>query len=357
MPTTPIQWDFIIDKILQEQCVLILGPEVNLMPDSSITCQEALLNYLDVENSDIFTRYYPDDEFFLFDEPYKRTLACHKIKSFYENIVPNGMLSKLVQIPFHIYLSVSPDQLLQKAFTAREFNYQSGYYKKNKLPQDISSPRKENPLVYNVFGSILSEESIILTHDDLYDYFKSIFAQRSMPEKLKIELRNVKNFIFLGIPFDKWYMQLLLRELEIHNRNYEFIRYAANQSINPSLQTYCHEQFRISFISNNLPQFIDALYDRFTQEQLRQATSTESSLIQKAQTLIANGQLSEAIDIAEDLLEGTPLQDDITHLAGRYRRFRKKTEKGMLSSAEQSIQESLISDSLQQLLNEAQDLD
>jgi hypothetical protein len=224
--TIKLEWDFFIDKIIEEKCVLVLGPDVFLRPDGQ-SQHSALMTDLDVNNNPLVRRYYDDDDFFLFDELHKRTLICHKIKRFYNEQEPLEDLMKLSEIPFHIILTVTPDKILHKAFDKNNFSYQTGFYKKNREPQPIKSPTRSLPLIYNLFGSIDNEESLILTHNDLYDYFKSIFSHKSMPDKLKSQLSEIKNIIFLGVPFDKWYMQLLLRELDIHQYNYGFTRFAA----------------------------------------------------------------------------------------------------------------------------------
>jgi hypothetical protein len=354
--TQSIQWDFIADKIRHEQCVLVLGPEVYAHAGNGTSTKEALLKHLDIDNNPNIHQYYPEDEFFLFDESYKRTLVCHQIKSFYDGLKPNDDLLKLAQIPFHIYLTITPDRLLQQAFDEQSFNYQSGFYKRNKEPQLIKSPSRKDPLVYNVFGSVQSEESIILSHDDLFDYFKSIFAQQSMPEKLKLQLQDVKNFIFLGLPFDRWYMHLLLRELEIHNKRYEFTRFAASQSVTSELSTFCLDQFQIQFISKNIQEFIQELHQQFGEAELRQPETDAGGGIGRAKNFLAQGELEKAIEELEDLLEGTDLQDDILQIAGRFSKYQRRVMRGLLSSEDQSLQENNLSNDLLTLIGEAQKL-
>lgn len=351
-----IQWDFIADKILKEQCVLVLGPEVFTVSGMGHSCKEALLNYLDVPNNPNIYRYYPDDEFFLFDQSYKRTLTCHQIRSFYQDQRPNADLLTLARIPFHIYLTVTPDSLLQQAFDEQSFKYQSGFYKRNEAPLVIKPPSKKNPLVYNVFGSVESEESIILSHNDLYDYFKSIFAQQSMPEKLKIHLQEIKNFIFLGVPFDKWYMQLLLRELEIHNQHYEFTRYAAGQSANEELTTFCLDQFQIQFISQNISGFIEELISQFPKEDLRHPEADVRKGTARAKKLLANGDLEQAIEEIGHCTKGTRLQEDIARLTGRFGRFQRRVFRGILREDEKLVQENSISNDLLNIISAAEKL-
>jgi len=351
--TKPIQWDFITDKIRQEQCVLVAGPELFRVSPEGESCKEALIKDLDLPNNPNVYRHYPDDEFFLFDDAYKRTLLCHQIKSFYEKLKPTPSLDLLAQIPLHIYLSVSPGKMLQQSFDKQSFAYQSGYYVPHKEPNIIKSPSRENPLVYNAFGSVESEESILLTHDDLFSYFKSIFAQRSMPEQLKIQLREIKNFIFLGVPFDKWYMQLLMRELEIHNRQYEFTRFAAGQSNGEKLEAFCLDQFRIHYISYDIPGFIKALHSRFAPDELRQPSEEGASALGRARQYIQKGELEAAIDLMVELTEDTGLEDDLLQLAGRYRKHKKRVTRGILSPQDQQLQENQLTNTLLEVMEEA----
>lgn len=349
---TPLQWDFIVEKIRQEQCVLVLGPEAYRSIDQE-AIQASLLQHLDIKHNPNVYKYYPNDEFYLFEERYKRTLVCHQIKSFYQNLPTPSNLEKLAKLPFHLYLTVTPDQCLQKAFELHSFNYQTGYYKRNKNLQIIKSPNKKMPLLYNAFGSIESEESMILSHDDLFDYFKSIFAQQSMPDKLKIQLQDMKNFIFLGVSFEKWYMQLLLRELEIHNRQYEFIRYAAGQGTSNELSSFCLEQFQIQFVSRNITEFIDQLLEHFPAEALRQPSSGDDTVINRARKLVAKGRLQEAIEEVEDELEDTDLQDQVLQISGRYGKLKRRIRKGVLREEEKLVQENMLADDLLTLLQEA----
>lgn len=354
--TEPIQWDFIADKIRQEQCVLVAGPELFKLTPNGESCHKALLKHLDLPNNPYVYRHYADDEFFLFDDAYKRTLLCHQIKSFYDKLEPTPSLELLAQIPLHIYLTVSPGQLLQRSFDHQSFSHQSGYYVPHKEPHIIKSPSREYPLIYNAFGSVESEESILLTHDDLFGYFKSIFAQRSMPEQLKIQLREIKNFIFLGVPFDKWYVQLLMRELEIHNRQYEFTRFAAGQHTSNTLETFCLDQFRIQYISYDIPGFIETLYSQFSPQELRQPSKEGTSVLDRTRTHIKKGEIETAIDLMVEFAEDTDLEDDLLQLAGRYRKHKKRVTRGILSSQDQQLQENQLTSTLLELTSEAKKL-
>jgi hypothetical protein len=351
--TTSFKWEFILDKIKEEQCLLVLGPEAYTDPNGQ-PWQDKLRHHLQPGNNPLVQRYYEDDDFFLFDELSKQTLICHEIKSFYSQAKPGEALRKLAEIPFHVIFTVTPDKLLNRAFEEQGFPFQFGYYKKNKEPQDIRTPARQNPLLYNLFGCLDSEESLILTHNDLYDYFKSIFARKSMPQLLKDQLHQIRNVLFLGVPFDKWYMQLLLRELEIHNAGYAFLRFAANQSLSGDIQTFCTEQFKINFIFDGketgqqvISDFITELHRRCQAAGLvRQSGEAARSNTDKIRRCVAEDQLDNALDLLEDATQGSKLQDEVLNLAGRFRNFQRRSRNNLLRPEEADYQRSTISDEI-----------
>jgi len=352
--TVAIDWSFILDKLRREQCLLVLGPEAYTGADG-ITHREQLLRQLDIGNNPNIVRHYADDDLFLFDQPYKRTLVCHQIQSFYEQAQPSETLRMIAEIPFNIILTVTPDGTLAKAFEAAELPYQFGYYKKDKDPQPVKKATKQLPLIYNTFGYVESEESIVLTHNDLYDYFKSIFAHRSMPEELKTQLREVKNIIFLGVPFEKWYMQLLLRELEIHRQEYAFIRFAANQTLSDEERALCVDQFQINFVARNLTEFVRELHRQCADKGLlRSADSGEDSRPQQIRRLVSNAKLDEAIEMLREITPPGDLADEVSGLAGRYRRYKLKESQGVLYEQDKDVQYNQISTSLLDLLKEVE---
>ena len=340
--TLQLDWNYFLDKIESEQCVIVLGPQAFLNEDNT-PYQDNLIEHLDIPNNPNVYRYYPDEGFFLFDDLYKRTLICHQIKSYYKDLAPPAIVSKLMEIPFHVILTVTPDLFLTQTADKQGFEYQFGYYKKNQNPQSIKNPSRELPLIYNVFGCVNYEESIILTHDDLYDYFKSIFVRKSMPDKLKALLADVRNFIFLGIPFEKWYMQLLMRELEIHKQQYQFTRFAANQVSSDEVKTFCFEQFKINFVANDITSFIEEAHKRCKERGiLRMAGEKAETEAGRIRNYISMGDYDEAIDLLEELVEDTELEDESNKLAGRYRKFKKRVMNNVLYEDQREVQEAKI---------------
>ena len=349
-----IEWNAIVGKIRKGKSILILGPGAYLS-DSGKTLHEEFIAELDIPNNTRIQRYYEDDNFFLFKAGGGKAFTSEKLEDFYRQKEPNSLLQKLVKIPFHVTMTVTPDKLLPQAFDQEGFKYQFDHYKKLHEPAAIQKPTKELPLIYNLLGCIEDEESLILTHNDLYDYFKSIFARKSMPDKLKLALRNkeINCFIFLGVPFEKWYMQMLLRELEIHRNQEDFIRYAANTTLTNDVKSFCTEQFTIQFVENNVAGFINTLYQHCEAageiREKGQATPWEN-----IRSLVGNGDLRKALDTFSGHVKDTELADEATGISGRFRRFERKKRNGVMDSRDIPVQENQIAADLLELINEAE---
>jgi hypothetical protein len=355
--TTPIDWEFLIDNIRDQKCILILGPEA-FVDENGISAHSRLQQYLDLPNNELVLRYYEGDDFVLFQNTPNRTRLCHKVKKFYQSEMVDNSLNILSQIPFHVFLTVTPDTLLCSAFENSGFSFQHGFYKKNTDPQEIIKPSKDKPLIYNLFGCIKDEESLILSHNDLYDYFKSIFKRQSMPKLLKDELSKILNIIFLGVPFEKWYFQLLLRELEIHNEASVFTRFAANQSVSDDLSTFCFEQFNINFVDKNIPDFILELHRRCAEANLlREKTEGEINYLGRAKDYLAKAHIDKVLNLLSDkFIDNSDLKDDLDLLVIRNGRLKKRANSGQSTQEFINTEEAQIAAALFELIKQAESI-
>ena len=210
-PNMPIDWESIADSIGNENSILIMGPGAYLGADGQ-SLPDQLLASLNVPNNKRIHKYYPQDDLFLFKRGGGRIATCKQINRFYDSQKPGELLEKLAQIPFHIVINTTPDRLLTDAFSKQGFRYTFDHYKKKHEPSTLAKPSKDQPLIYNLLGSVEDADSLILTHTDLFDYFKSIFEDQSLPEVITNALpnRSIDTLLFLGVPFDKWYIRLIL---------------------------------------------------------------------------------------------------------------------------------------------------
>ena len=356
-----IDWDFILETIKNEKCILFIGPEI-FKNDQGHSLEDQVADYIKVGTNSDIQSFYPKDGLFLFTSGTKKTKSYYKLKSFFNQDFQqaSNIYNKLAQIPFHFIISITPDNLCYNTFQKEGMKInQDFYWKKQPSNTNLKTPNRKNPLIYNMFGSIEQQESMVLTHDDLFDYFESIFKENSMPEKLKLNIKNADNFIFLGLDFEKWYMQLLLRILYLHNDQYEFMRYAANQHIDEKIKTFCFQQFKIEFIPSKINGFVDSLYEKcVSRDLIRTKGEQQESPIEQFTNWLSADKVDEALQgfkaFLEDLGEkGMELLEDLTLLISKHRRLQRKVNEDIIRVDDATIEDNKIRRSLLDLLKEA----
>ena len=117
-------WEPITQRIEEEKCILILGPDI--VPSETVSLNEQLKSHLEKEEHDGL-KYYTDDKFFSFADETDKEYAFYDVQKFYEKLQPNEIHRKIAEIPFHLIISVSPDLLLKKTFDDKKLDYTFDY--------------------------------------------------------------------------------------------------------------------------------------------------------------------------------------------------------------------------------------
>lgn len=359
-----MNWELTIDTIQSGKCILFLGPEL-FTTKSGKRLDELLLDYLKVAEDDQVRVY--EDGLFFFQNPTHRTLIAYKIRKFFEaqnNADAQQLFDQIAQIPFHFIISITPDHLLERTFTNKEFKHKSAFYfKKDVNERDIPVPKPENPLIYNMLGSVEYPESLILNHNDLFDYLESVFEGNKLSNTLRDHiLSGTQSILFLGVPFERWYMQLIMRMLDLHN-NKNFLRFADSQNLSEKIKVFGEDEFYINFISNNIPEFIDEIYQRCqTKGLLRTTEKVKTSIVENLINQFKGGKLEELFEPFEEWLErlgkrGEHLLVDLDKLMSRYRRHERKKNQGVVNYENASVTDEQINSAMLTLLNQAKQLE
>lgn len=206
-----IAWEVIMDSIQDSKAILIIGGEIfnHNGKNLDVLLREAVGSH---------AKAYADGLFHF--KGGGLILSYSAIKRFYNQSFEHvsKVLDKITQIPFHIIFSATPDDQIRQAFIRQKLPFSYDFYFKRQPAKAMPEITASKPLLYNLFGDLKERNSLVLTYDDLFDYFTSTSEGNSMSSLLKSEIRGANNFIFIGLPFDKWYVRLLLRVLEQHTQ-------------------------------------------------------------------------------------------------------------------------------------------
>jgi hypothetical protein len=224
--------------------------------------------------------YYENDELFLFPDAIAKSRVYYQLKAFYQQDFQRELYGQVARLPLKLFINASPDRFL--ANTLGEGKHHFAYFHKTDPQDNVPKPDLEKPLVYNLLGALEEEEeSLLMTHDDLYEFLEAMLARQRLPRKLTDEIFAARSLIFLGFRFDKWYVQLLLRLLKVHDVRSRFARYATEQRFNADTLSICEEQFKIEFIGQDIDGFLAELYQRCEAENLLRELGTPTQTPQE----------------------------------------------------------------------------
>jgi hypothetical protein len=263
------------------------------------------------------------------------------------------------------------DNVLTRVFDQLGFEYQSDFYFKHRKAQEkFEKPNRNKPLVYNLLGNIEEPESLILTHSDFFDYLDSVFKSNSMNQELKDELEKAERYIFLGLPYEKWYFQMLLRVLSLHSDKLKEIeRTALKEFEDPRLHEIYTEEFKLDFIPTNTESFIDELFHRCDKEGILKPMPridlAEANLrllsLNDIRELVGGAELIDAmrhlkVFIDQRKAKSSKISNDLVVLRNRLNLLKQREIRGTIYPQDFSVEWNQIVEKLLELINQVENL-
>ncbi|MCU0470764.1 MAG: TIR domain-containing protein [Arcicella sp.] len=272
-----IEWDKIITQIKNQKCVLVIGPDLVNYPNNQSLFQllcESINQETDLQNHvESSLKHGFEHEELLQLKPYAQSdLIYDFLEKFYDSRNEfDAPYQQISQLPFHLIISLLPDKRLQNVFketgTAYDFDYFSRITGQDK-PDLKQNPTKEKPLIYNIMG-VLDREEAVLTFDDMFQYLQNILfnTPSSLPTKLLRAFDNASSFLFLGVHFEKWYMQVLLRLFLPNDKNRRLKYSLLRDEQNHDSYTFFAQRLELDFLPVEPQDFLNELHKRFKEKE------------------------------------------------------------------------------------------
>ena len=306
-------WDDLLKNIREQRAVLLLGH--NFLPGTRDQLNATFSEKTDVD----LQHYYMRDGLFLFRDSESKTNAQEVASGFYQNHPPKEeMLRKIVEMPFRLMVSSNPDKFLVDEFARYRQNLQFDYFSSNNKEHEyeLERPSIENPLLYNVCGSVEDPESLILDYDDLYKMLRDLLTDLKVPNEIRLPLQKTTTYFFLGFHFERWYTQLLLRYLNMADD--QFTNRSRNYVLNttfmdPEMERFFLQQFNIKYIGADWS-FFEELHRRFSEkypEHLRKLVDELSPTATTISQLVAKGEFGTAFTLLNSFSEQLDSDDQM----------------------------------------------
>jgi hypothetical protein len=346
----------IVAGLKERNCIFFLGPGLALNKEGG-PLQAGLIHYFKEKKLEI-------------EEDLDNLYSCKKqaktrahvfIKEYYrDNGQLNDMLKQLARIPCHLYISINPDLFMKQALEGYGVKHEFQYYVKDQPPAEVTNPTAENPLLYNLFGSIENQQSLVFSYEDLIQYLFSIIRDFKLPQNLRSNLEHSLYFIFLGFDFEKWYLKLLLKLFLLDETKLP-IAAESGTGTQDKLRTFYVGHYGLEFVEHNVGEYIKSLYDECDKQNLLRALkeNTQPSIQEEIKVLINNDEIEEALDrlykaleqMGEEFFAGKDenKQDILNELdiqVGKLSRSEKQLRKGLISEEEAGIEKNKITDAL-----------
>ena len=310
----------IIDEIDNESCILVMGPEFYFLSENDEEDVKSIQDYLAnevIKEED--KRYLTEEGLFYCTNENQNTDILIEIRKYYGGLKPNAFYEKIAKIPFNLYISLSPDTLLDKVFGDLKFDRQFAAYAPGLNTNNIedfkglAKPTKANPLIYNLMGKHTTKDSIVFTYETLFTYMYYMFKQEEDPAKKHIRecFSNANYFLFLGFRFDKWYLKLLFFLFKRgfiasdqyspdggFNRKKKFALLFKKPNVSDNILEYYKNEFQFNFLAGSQFEFINRFYEVCEQRKLiRTKEDTADLEVLELRNRIQEGKTAEAIKV------------------------------------------------------------
>jgi hypothetical protein len=261
-----IDWDSLLTEIQMGQCIVVVGTELVNLPDNK-SLFELLIHYLKsvprVKDQIETNYFFEHEELLLLNSKLARTWIDIEIKKFLaerkEFIEPFRMLS---QLPFSVILSFHWNTALFDSFRRikrkSEFLYS---YKFEQFSPVSKYPNAEEPWIYNLLGNS-DKSDVVLTFDDMFVYLQNILGKDTLPSALKTKLIEARSVLFLGVHFDKWYMQMLLRVL-FPNEGERRVQYTLGSTASKETTAFIARRLKMEALDVEPMELLAEIYTQF----------------------------------------------------------------------------------------------
>ncbi|MEO1259689.1 MAG: hypothetical protein AAFZ15_12870 [Bacteroidota bacterium] len=259
-----IDWDDLIKSIKKRKCVLFLGPG-GFSDPNGIPLQKALRKYLfNWESRDQYIENFYRRDGFLSLKPgsKSRRKVVDQVRDFYKQPFPETeeLFKELAKVKLPLIVSLMPDDLLAETFRQNGVNNLSVHYSKDRpQAEELKELPNDRTVIYRFLGHLdEQDEGLILTYEDFYAFMDGIGSGEDLDIAVREAMQQAEYLLMAGLPYDKWYTQLLIRCLQKHAENCDSDRYAAGYR-HKKTEVFYRDFFNITFVDDEVSSFIQRL--------------------------------------------------------------------------------------------------
>lgn len=352
-----INWNFLLDNLEDGRCILCVGPDIFTEPGSP-RFEQRLAEFLRNHADELRITVY-ENGWFHYRKGTNKSTVRKKLNEFFEassNPYAVRILEDLSHLPFEVVISFSPDYLVKKSFSKIRPKTQFRSFLRDKPCEFVIAPTVDSPLIFNMLGELSQGDTLVLTYQDTFNYLESFFTGKRLPDQLEERMKEAEHFLFLGMPFDRWYTHLFMSIINSYvdqrkDKDESVHRLAAN----PFLSTYdinlSSEQYALTFIQEDIGAFAKELRQKCSEKNLLvQGMRMPSNEFEVWRDGIHSGDTESVKTILDAMLETCQRdyprkKNEASLLKNRYHSFLTELAKGGFEThkAQRSAESQIIS--------------
>jgi|GEM_PF-5605211 len=262
MPIHPL----LLNALKNQKCVLVLGHDALQLPSEKKYYQEVLQKVAATFEED--TSYKKDEEF-MYVAPTVEKQVYEYIAKEYQKLPAPTMYDKLAAIPFFMLLNTSPDVYLKNSFESKKpdgFQFVYDYYQAQVNPTPVPKTNNDAPLLYNLFGTVELPTTLVFSYNKLFGYMDSLIGQKyKLHASMTAQIADAESIVFVGLPFNRIYLNMIFWLLGLQSMQYK--KFASGVHY-PETSEFVKKQFTVSFVNENIAEFIEELYEECKSENI-----------------------------------------------------------------------------------------
>lgn len=351
MPLQDSNLDLCVNYLSEGKCILFLGPQFSMSQDKGKVHEQIKTHFQASPFKDKLDFHY--DNLYIFSQPKPPTgdkMRLHiELKKQYQQIQAHESYDKLAEIPFSAIISCSPDSFLKDAYARKDKPLHFCYFsRKGGTTEEPSQP--DIPILYNIFGHIGDEDSLITTYESFFGFIISMMGEeQQMPLELRNRIVEAKIFVFMGFDFSRWYIPLLVHKLASFKGDDDNTTALVDQGNILDGKSASYYPIEMLILEGESVNTIEQLHQRLQspeyQEQVAAAPKTDP--IKEVKVLLTQDKLEESILLLKSVYKQHALEDDdVIMLEARLMRYNNNLALEMITPAEGAVEKAKITQAI-----------
>lgn len=286
-------WNKLKRDFGEKRCIVFLGPRIPVIKTKAdwAPVVEELALFIAEQLDQYEVDYLKEEEKAKRNLPYvaerflsikgARRVDLEDVASDFLQKVNQGSLPSvyefIAKLPVEVFVNATPDDLITTALkqigkTPQYFHYNFRLTSESKRMNrgsgiNIDHINSQNPLVFNLFGNMADQESLVLTETDQMEFIRNVVkGDPPIPDELLSYFDHRKTYMFLGFNIENWQFRLLLDSLNLSDENFTLAPDTTNYPTSKINKSFYKERFNFFFVEKEVEDFTKEILENIQEE-------------------------------------------------------------------------------------------